>query len=177
MPGGVQIRDIHVGFGGEIADDVFIGPDHCSHGSLGRVAGFLHKTRALSHEGKAGFEVKGPRCGMSCELTQGQAGCGMDRKIAQFLAQCRQAGKPVNIERGLAVNRLGQFLFRSFKRDPAQGIAQNGVSALKKIGHGGVFGGEILAHADRLCALAGEKKCDAFAHSMCVFLDFGPHGG
>src|SRR5260221_553053 len=96
------------------------------------------------------------------EFIKRKSGRGLDGKLPDLGAQSRQDGEPVNEERGLAVSGLGQLLLRSREGNLGQRIAEDFVGPGEKLGGGGIFGGEILAHADGLGALTCEKRGDAF---------------
>ena len=170
----VQVRDVHVRLGSEVAHDVFFGPDHRGHRPFGVFARFLHELRALGDERKARFKIKRAGGGMGGEFAQRESGSGDHARQfpTHFLKERREAGRPVNVQRGLAVNRLRQILGWSFEHQLRQRTVQRGVGATEQFGGDGILFGEIFAHANGLCALAGKEECDAFAHdSRSVWLD------
>ena len=166
LPRSVDIGDIHIGGGGEFADAVLLSADDGGHSAVGSLAGLLHGAGALVHEAKSGFKIKSPRSGVGGEFTQRQAGGGVELERGELFLQHREAGESVDIQSRLANRGFGQLLGRSLERDTAEWIPKNRVGFFEQRGGGGKFGGEVLAHANGLGALAGEEKCGFFHREM-----------
>ena len=164
----VDVGDIHIDSGGEIAHPVFLSTDDGGHSTGGSLAGLLHRAGAFFHEAKSGFKIKSSRSGMSGEFAQREAGSGMKFQGGELFLKHREAGEPMNIQRGLAHRGFGQLLARPLKGDPAERISKDRVGFFKKRGSGGELGSEVFAHADGLGTLAGEEKCGFFHDRVVV---------
>jgi len=151
---------------GSGADAVLLPADDGGHSAVGSLAGLLHGAGALVHEAKSSFKIKSPRSGVGGEFTQRQSGGGVEFERGEFFLQHREAGESVDIQSRLANRGFGQLLGRPLERDPAEWIPKNRVGFFEQRGGGGKFGGEVLAHANGLGALAGEEKCGFFHREM-----------
>jgi hypothetical protein len=87
----------------------------------------------------------------SCHSVKGES--------REFLAQDGEYGEAMGVESRLTDRCAGEFFGRSLKGNPREGITEDLIGFAEEIGSHGVSGGQILAHADCLCALTGEEKC------------------
>ena len=158
LAGSIQIGHIHIAFRGEFADGGFLTAQHGQHRALSGTAGLLHEAAALKHELQAGGEIKRACRGMRGELPERQSGRRGDLELRHLRFEHFQDRKAVRVKRGLTAAGLRQLLHRAFKHHFRQREAQRGIRLRKKVCQGGMRGGQILAHADFLRALAGKEK-------------------
>src|SRR4051812_13661313 len=101
---------------------------------------------------------------MGGEFAERKTGGGVHREVAEFLAEGGKAGEPVNVKSRLAVARLREIFVRAFPSDARERPAEDLVGPAEEVAGGGVGGGQVLAHANGLGALAREEKSDTNAH-------------
>ena len=103
LPRGVEVGDIDSGGCGELADLFLISADQGGHGSVGRIAGFLHERAALGNQLEAIDERESPGGGVGGEFTKRKPGCGGGLETGDALFQKRQPDQAVQVKGGLAL--------------------------------------------------------------------------
>ena len=149
---------MHAGLRAHLARGCLVESDDGGHAALRRFARLLHETTALAHDANGVIEGHHARGGEGGEFSEGKAGGGLELQRGRaFLEQFKR--DPAHEENsGLRVFGLGEFPFRAGEADAGQVVAQRFIGALEPLPGGGKILGELFAHADRLCALAGKHQ-------------------
>lgn len=161
---GVEIGDINVGGGGEVANAVFITANNRRHPPLGALAGVLHGACTAIDKPQTRGKIKRAGRGVRRELAERESGAGLEIELRKPCLNGGETREAVNIECRLADGRLCQFFRGAFKSDLRKGIAEHLVGLAKKHSSSWKFCAKVFTHADGLGPLAGEKESKFFLH-------------
>ena len=157
LAGGVKVRNIDIRGGGELSDFFLLTTDQSGHGSIGRLAGFLHESAALGDELQAVDERESPGGRVGGEFAERETGGGGGLEVWQSLFQQGEPDQAVEVKGGLAARGGGQAFLRTIEHDRCKGVAERfiGLAGESAGGRGGLD--PIAGHAGFLSALSGEE--------------------
>jgi hypothetical protein len=132
---------------------------------LGVIAGFLHELATGVDQLESVDEAERLGCGEGGKFAEGESGGGLELEGGGFFEEELKGDPADEVDSGLGVFRLGEFIFRAVEADLAEGVTQGVIGLVEESLGGRECLGEVAAHTDALGALSGEKQC-SFLHLL-----------